>query len=346
MIGPSSYPSFAFGWFELIANRDFLPILLTAPDRRGWPILAQLITDYLEFANPLLQDFDAHESTRAMYRGLLRTLLVILHDMPEFFVVYGRKLSLLVPSAAIQLRNTLFSAVPDASVILPDPLTAKIAVAFTRDAEALQRLTELASQLAGNIKAFAEEFVHNPRSTQAARQLLQAANGPSATHAVNGWSLEILSKAIAHMAVTTLSSLDDGADLTAEVKGGPVTEYVRFALQETPDAYGRYLIICALVDQLIYPSVTTSFFYSLILQLFSETPHEIIKEVITRVLLERLIVHRPHPWGVMVTFIELVKNPQYRFWDLAFTRTNSDIERVFEAISRSCLGSSGPETLK
>ena len=32
-----------------------------------------------------------------------------------------------------------------------------------------------------------------------------------------------------------------------------------------------------------------------------------------RVLLERLIVNRPHPWGLLITFIELVKNPRYAF---------------------------------
>ena len=33
-------------------------------------------------------------------------------------------------------------------------------------------------------------------------------------------------------------------------------------------------------------------------------------EQITRVLLERLIVNRPHPWGLLITFIELIKNPR------------------------------------
>lgn len=27
-------------------------------------------------------------------------------------------------------------------------------------------------------------------------------------------------------------------------------------------------------------------------------------------LLERLIVNRPHPWGLLITFIELIKNPR------------------------------------
>jgi CCR4-NOT transcription complex subunit 1 len=43
--------------------------------------------------------------------------------------------------------------------------------------------------------------------------------------------------------------------------------------------------------------------------------------------LERLIVHRPHPWGLLITFIELIKNPRYAFWKQSFTRCAPEIER-------------------
>jgi CCR4-Not complex component, Not1 len=43
---------------------------------------------------------------------------------------------------------------------------------------------------------------------------------------------------------------------------------------------------------------------------FGSTSQEIVQEQITRVLLERLIVNRPHPWGLLITFIELIKNPR------------------------------------
>lgn len=97
--------------------------------------------------------------------------------------------------------------------------------------------------------------------------------------------------------------------------------------------------------------------------------HEIIQEQITRVLLERLIVNRPHPWGLLITFIELIKvnvhpfekenrkklkfcnlqicsnryvvlfqNPRYQFWNRAFIRCAPEIEKLFESVSRSCGG--------
>lgn len=82
----------------------------------------------------------------------------------------------------------------------------------------------------------------------------------------------------------------------------------------------------------------------MLLYLFSEAGSERVQEQITRVLVERLIVHRPHPWGLLITFIELIKNPRYNFWSKGFTRCAPEIERLFESVARSCMapGGGGP----
>ncbi|PJF16482.1 hypothetical protein PSACC_03678 [Paramicrosporidium saccamoebae] len=340
MISPSVYPSFAFGWFELIINREFLPRLLTSPERRGWPILAQLLSEYLEFSYPLLVDFDAQDSTRALYRGILRSFLVILHDCQDFFVIYGARMSAMIPPSAVQLRNTLLSAVPEIisdTSSLPDPLTASVSTVMSKEADTLSRLAEMASRLSSNMKALAEEYVQNSKNLQVGSQMLALCRDAS-PQSFHGWSLRSIDCLIAYLGLSTLASVPEGTELSDYIsKNSPIVEFIRHAYQEC-DSYGRYLVICSVVDQLTFPCMTTSLFYSVVICLFSLT--ESVKESITRVLLERLIVHRPHPWGVMVTFIELVKNPQFRFWELSFTRATPDIERVFEAISRSCLSSS------
>lgn len=53
----------------------------------------------------------------------------------------------------------------------------------------------------------------------------------------------------------------------------------------------------------------------------------------TRALLERFIVHRPHPWGAMVTFIELLRNPKYDFWNREFVRIAPEISLLLESVS-------------
>lgn len=93
-----------------------------------------------------------------------------------------------------------------------------------------------------------------------------------------------------------------------------------------------------------YPNSNTHYFSCTLLYLFAESNTEAIQEQITRVLLERLIVNRPHPWGLLVTFIELIKNPVYRFWKHEFVRSAPELCKLFESVSRSCLAQQQAKT--
>merc|ERR1719158_1822910 len=107
------------------------------------------------------------------------------------------------------------------------------------------------------------------------------------------------------------------------------------------DAEGRYLVLNAIVNQLRYPNSHTHYFSCVLLFLFGEIQMEVVKEQITRVLLERLIVNRPHPWGLLITFIEPIKNPRYNFWSHGFTHCAPEIERLFDSVARSCMQQPG-----
>lgn len=101
------------------------------------------------------------------------------------------------------------------------------------------------------------------------------------------------------------------------------------------DSEGRYLFLNAIANHLRYPNSHTHYFSCVMLYLFAEANQEIIQEQITRVLLERLIVSRPHPWG-LITFIELIKNPRYNFWNHSFVRCAPEINKLFNSVARSC----------
>lgn len=101
---------------------------------------------------------------------------------------------------------------------------------------------------------------------------------------------------------------------------------------------GRYLFLNAIANQLRYPNSHTHYFSCALLSLFAETNAEAIQEQITRVLLERLIVNRPHPWGLLITFIELIKNPSYNFWKHEFVHCAPEIEKwVLSLLQQGCL---------
>merc|ERR1719229_575967 len=82
----------------------------------------------------------------------------------------------------------------------------------------------------------------------------------------------------------------------------------------------------------------THYFSCVLLYLFADTSDEVVREQITRVLLERLIVHRPHPWGLLITFIELIKNRAYEFWNYRFVKCAPEVEKLFQSVAYTCLG--------
>jgi len=96
---------------------------------------------------------------------------------------------------------------------------------------------------------------------------------------------------------------------------------------------GQYHLLSAIIMHLRYPNAHTHWFSSLLLHLFGEVDDEKFREILTRALLERFIVHRPHPWGAMVTFIELLRNPKYDFWNREFVRVAPEIQMLLEGVS-------------
>lgn len=123
---------------------------------------------------------------------------------------------------------------------------------------------------------------------------------------------------------------------TSNTLQGPLMEMFQRLTSEL-DAEGRYHLLNAIANQLRYPNAQTHYFSCVLLCLFGDATQELVQEQITRVLLERLIVNRPHPWGLLITFIELIKNPRYNFWKFQFTRCAPEIERLFESVARSCM---------
>jgi CCR4-NOT transcription complex subunit 1 len=107
-------------------------------------------------------------------------------------------------------------------------------------------------------------------------------------------------------------------------------------LANSLDMEGRYLYLNAIANQLRYPNNHTHYFSCVLLYLFMDAQHDVLKEQITRVLLERLIVNRPHPWGLLITFIELIKNHNYKFWEHDFVHCAPEIEKLFDSVARSC----------
>lgn len=82
-----------------------------------------------------------------------------------------------------------------------------------------------------------------------------------------------------------------------------------------------------------YPNAHTHWFSSMVLHLFTQVKDGRLGEIITRVLLERFIVHRPHPWGALATFIELLRNPKYEFAKQEFAHASREVTILLNNVS-------------
>src|SRR6185369_7064850 len=87
------------------------------------------------------------ETTRLLYKGALRVLLVLLHDFPEFLCEYHFSFCDVIPITCVQMRNLILSAFPR-SMRLPDPFTPNLKVDLLPDITQPPRLlSDITSQL-------------------------------------------------------------------------------------------------------------------------------------------------------------------------------------------------------
>lgn len=338
ILRPASSPGFAYAWLELISHRVFLGRLLAlTPQQKGWGMYAQLLVDLFKFLAPFLRNAELAKPVTLLYKGTLRVLLVLLHDFPEFLCDYHYGFCDVIPPNCIQMRNLILSAFPR-NMRLPDPFTPNLKVDVLAEITHAPRvLTNFASliqphtfkkDLDSYLKARAPvTFLSDLRGN------LQVSTEPGMRYnipLINALVLYVGTQAIMYIRNKGLTP-----NMSTIAHSSHMDIFRNLAVDL--DTEGRYLFLNAIANQLRYPNSHTHYFSCTLLYLFAEANTEAIQEQITRVLLERLIVNRPHPWGLLITFIELIKNPTYKFWNHEFVHCAPEIEKLFESVARSCM---------
>ncbi|XP_031617580.1 CCR4-NOT transcription complex subunit 1-like [Contarinia nasturtii] len=338
ILRPSVAPGFCYSWLELISHRVFIGrVLALTPQQKGWAMYSQLILDLFRYLAPFLRNAELAKPVQLLYKGTLRVLLVLLHDFPEFLGDYHFAFCDVIPSNCIQLRNLVLAAFPR-NMRLPDPFTPNLKVDMLNDITASPRVfanfvsniqpTSFKNELDSYLKARAPvTFLSELRGRL---QVSNTSGSKYNTQLMNALVLYVGTQAIDHIRSKNLVP-----NMTTIVHCSHMDIFQNLIVDL--DHEGRYLFLNAVANQLRYPNSHTHYFSCTLLYLFVEANSEAIQEQITRVLLERLIVNRPHPWGLLITFIELIKNPIYKFWEHDFVHCAPEIEKLFESVARSCM---------
>ncbi len=109
---PVRVPGFAFAWLEFLCHRNFLPELLNSPERKLWPAALRLVLHALRFLYPYLRRGELNEGLRVFLRGVVRLLLLLWHDFPDFLAESAWVLIEAIPLNAVHMRNIVLNAMP------------------------------------------------------------------------------------------------------------------------------------------------------------------------------------------------------------------------------------------
>lgn len=346
IIRPAKAPGFAYSWLELIAHRIFISKMLQvnqpAPDQtfKKWNMYATILTQLLRFLAPFLRNIELTQSIMLLYKGTLRLFLVLLHDFPEFLCNCHYQFCDVIPSNCIQLRNLVLSAFPRC-MKLPDPLTPNLKVDMIADIDSSP--PKIAYPYVYNIPHKLKNDLDSYIKTRAPVTFLSDLRSylQSSPDAGSHYNIQLMNALVIYVGTYGITALRSKGltpthnNLTHAAHSAHSDIFQSLVVDL--DSEGRYLFINAVANQLRYPNSHTHYFGCALLNLFSEANTEAIQEQITRVLLERLIVNRPHPWGLLVTFIELIKNPQFKFWNHQFVHCAPEIEKMFQSLGRNCM---------
>lgn len=331
---PSHFPDFTFAWISLMSHRFLMPRLLAGSPEADWDKFADLVSALLRFMAPQLEQPDMANHTRLIYQATLRVMLVLLNDFPSFLTDFHHTFCNILPAGCIQLRNLILSAFPR-NLLLPDPFLPGLKVDRLPETALAPRIAANLDQIlsAGKVMTQLNSYIYSG-SAAVVQKLIRAVTRPNqeaqAQPQIDG---SLLSSLVLYA----------GTQAMGTEEGPPVFEVNSPWVSLIQDLFkalgpaGRYRLLCALVDQLRYPNKHTYFFSCVLLLLFSTNgsggEQDIVaKEQITRVLLERLICNRPHPWGLLITFTELLKNQKYGIWNLEFIRAQPEIQALVQSL--------------
>ncbi|OII76230.1 NOT1 domain-containing protein [Cryptosporidium andersoni] len=378
-LNPNRVPSFVYAWVQIISNNRLFPYLLR--HIKGWQPYHALLLQLFIFISPYLRNVQLETSIKSIYGALLRILLVLLHDFPEFLCDYSCSFCDTLPSNCIQIRNLILSSFPR-NMKLPDPFlpTLKIenlpemkmvprmmanygvyilykGIKFDIDKYWISRDITILSVILSKLKLLKEDAlrfgskyslpvitglllyvgIHLPNGVSTNSNNDNNSTIPSNNVNINRKVNESIEQTTINVGTSIIEDQTQQSLETFETVSNPSLSIFLF-LCKTLDMEGRFVFVSAIANFLGYPNSHTYYFSSLLLWLFAKCNDSILQEQITRVLLERLIVHRPHPWGLLITFIELIKNPKYSFWSCSFVHLAPEVEKLFQSVAQTCLG--------
>lgn len=343
-IQPRYVPGFVYGWLTLVSHRVFMSDMLNMRERAGWAPYCAIMQALLSYIGEQLKAADITYVAKDLYKGVLRVLLILHHDFPEFVAENHFHFCNVIPAHCAQLRNLVLSAYPSSFQKLPDPFREGLKV---ERLEEMREIPKIAGDIAehlqhAGIKDVVDNALQNDNVSDAAANQIYDALVINEAQDTGLFFVPINVDVVLVNALVLYIGQQAALEHAPKSNTRSAFENSRHAgllekLAQVMQPEARYYLLSAMANQLRYPNSHTYFFSFTILRLFgvdySEQDDSDIRQQIIRVLLERLIVHRPHPWGLIITLQELLQNRSYSFFRLPFIQAAPEVRAIIRRCS-------------
>ncbi|KAK4994590.1 CCR4-NOT core subunit cdc39 [Elasticomyces elasticus] len=330
VLQPMAVQGFSFAWLTLIGHRYFVPYVLNIPGDTGSIGYLVVLGAAFQYLGLLLADMDRLVAAQTFYRGLLKVVVALHHDYPEFLAEYHWQLNAGIPTQCTQLHNIINEAVPrNVQSGLPNPFAPGLKINrldASREAPIIKGDPGKLLQNRGvkdtiDVAVLASE-ISDHHFTQIVSALKPDRND---FMDVPGTTISIL------MLNALMVYIGESSTVSSSVFTGAATSAKLLQrLARDLDHEMRYHYIGAIINQLRYPCSHTHYFSGALLHLFT-TGSEVVQEQILRVLLERMLTPKPQPWGLIVTILELAKNPDYNISELPWLKASPESAKAYTA---------------
>lgn len=338
---PIAFPGFSFAWVTLISHRMFLPTMLRLPNNAGWKNLMLLLIDLLKFLDKYTDKNEVSNAISVVYKGALRVFLGISNDMPEFLIENHLELMNNLPPTYFQLKNVILSAIPK-KMMLPNPYDPTLSL---EDIAACKEPPKVFYDLIAEfstLKKPVDNYLRIPSNSllktiisNTYRNEYELKNGIGYDYlSVDN---NIVRAIVVHVGIEVGSEYQRmSSSAVFNTKSAYYT--LLFNLIHDGTVELQYQVIEAMVEQLRYPNVHTYWFIFALRNMFvsEEWGDQLleVQEIILRNLLERIIVNRPHTWGISVIFTQLITSKEINLLDLPFVKNLPEVRNLLSPLYR------------
>ena len=258
----------------------------------------------MRFLAPFLRKGELTDTTRALYIGTQRILLVLLHDFPEFLSQAYYALGDAIPPSCIQLHNLVLSAFPvDAGIRLPDPLQPALKLELLPETQlAPPFLTDYTIALStGNLRASIDQYLSTQQPSSFVstfKDRLALSGAAEKSERDPKFNVPLINSLVLYCGVVALNASKSKTGAVKYETQSESAKLLRQLIQEVePEGRlasstsssdpqltldrllaARYYILSACANHLRYPSSHTYWFSSFLLDTFGETSTEAVRE--------------------------------------------------------------------